>query len=659
MHKAFNERANAQFYDGYVRTCNKASKQQFKDASKRLAFDQTAGLAEFGGVLAKDIIMVDVDDRRASEVLLGIIDALSLNCRVIKTTRGKHFMFRRGTVDSHATGVMSALGIEYDIKTGNKAAYAVLKFDGVVREIERAEDGRVDVLPEWLRPVKGAPNFFAMSEGDGRNDALYGYIWRLQRAGFTVETIKETLTIINTYVLRDPVSEEELAVIMRDEAFAQTPSSKRGARSTNEMPSFYNGKEFLFGVMGDYLIEAHHIKRINKQLHMFEDGIYVDAHGRLNTLILDIATVNRAKRREVIDYIDSVVNAHSEVVDARYIAFENGVLDIGTGELLEPTPELVIVNRINCTYDANAYHKLVDETLDRMAINDASIRALLEECAGYCLYRRNELGKAFILTGEKANGKSTFLSMVKAMLGDENVSSLDINEMGDRFSSAMLFGKLANIGDDISDDFLQGTQVSLFKKITTGERIKAERKGCDPFEFDPYVKLLFSANDMPRMRDKTGAVLRRLVIIPFNARFSKSDSHYDPYIKYRLTKPDALAYLARIGVEGLKRVLIANGFTTSAAAERELAEYEAENNPIVAFLEEYERERFVGLATSTAYRMYSAYCDENGQQAMASNVFGRQLCKRLQLESKLVKQSGKVGRFYADIDTVVAVENEG
>ena len=79
----------------------------------------------------------------------------------------------------------------------------------------------------------------------------------------------------------------------------------------------------------------------------------------------------------------------------------------------------------------------------------------------------------------------------------------------------MMFGKLANIGDDIGDDFLQGSQVSVFKKIGTGNRIKAERKGQDPFEFNPFIKLLFSANDIPRMKDKTGAVLRRLVIIPF------------------------------------------------------------------------------------------------------------------------------------------------
>ena len=51
---------------------------------------------------------------------------------------------------------------------------------------------------------------------------------------------------------------------------------------------------------------------------------------------------------------------------------------------------------------------------------------------------------------------------------------------------------------------------------------KQKEKGKTLLSLTPYVKLLFSANDIPgRMKDKTGAVLRRLVIIPFNARFTK------------------------------------------------------------------------------------------------------------------------------------------
>lgn len=135
-----------------------------------------------------------------------------------------------------------------------------------------------------------------------------------------------------------------------------------------------------------------------------------------------------------------------------------------TGELKPFSTDIVITNKIPWDYKPDAYSELADSTLNKLACGDAAIRALLEECIGYCFYRRNELGKAFILTGDKSNGKSTFLDCVKAILGDRNISALDLKELGDRFNTSMMFGKLANIGDDIGDDFLQGSQVSVFKK---------------------------------------------------------------------------------------------------------------------------------------------------------------------------------------------------
>jgi putative DNA primase/helicase len=193
----------------------------------------------------------------------------------------------------------------------------------------------------------------------------------------------------------------------------------------------------------------------------------------------------------------------------------------------------------------------------------------------------------------------------------------------------MMFGKLANIGDDIGDDFLQGSQVSIFKKIVTGNRIKAERKGQDPFEFNPFIKLLFSANDIPRMKDKTGAVLRRLVIIPFNATFSKDAPDYDPFIKYKLIQKDSIEYLIRLGVEGLKRVIFNDEFTKSDKVQKEIDEYEEENNPIIAFIADCGVDMIENEATADVYKRYQVFCADNSMQPMSNIVFSKQINKRL------------------------------
>lgn len=319
--------------------------------------------------------------------------------------------------------------------------------------------------------------------------------------------------------------------------------------------------------------------------------------------------------------------------------------------ILNPDMMIQLCQQLKAEQDKNAALKavnseLMDSTLNKLACQDKDIRALLEECVGYCFYRRNELGKAFILTGDKSNGKSTFLDVVAAILGEDNISTLDIKELGDRFSTSMMFGKLANIADDIGDDFLQGTQVSVFKKVVTGNRIKAERKGQDPFEFSPYVKILASANEIPRMKDKTGAVLRRLVIIPFNATFSKDDPDYRPFIKYDLMQPEALEYMIALGMEGLKRVISNRAFTVPTLVQEQLDEYEESNNPIIAFLKDVELSELENEPTSDVYRRYNLFCTENSLQAMSAIAFTKQLCRRCGFTLTRKRVDGEIKRVY-------------
>ena len=86
-------------------------------------------------------------------------------------------------------------------------------------------------------------------------------------------------------------------------------------------------------------------------------------------------------------------------------------------------------------------------------------------------------------------------------MSEKNISSLDLKKLGDRFSTVMMFGKLANIGDDISNEFV--TDTAVFKKIVTGETIDAEQKGQPKFDFKPFCKLLFfSKIAFPRNGEK-------------------------------------------------------------------------------------------------------------------------------------------------------------
>ena len=624
-----------QLFRGYVPTKDKQCLEKFKGRKRLNRLEDVQDLDEYAGILGEETILIDVDDAETSDLLFQIVQDLGLKCRVYKTTRGKHFYFRNpeGYVEKSWTKQTLALGIETDAKVGRNNSYAIMRFKGVDRPmLQDCPEDEIQELPKWLTPVKTNMKFLDMEAGDGRNQSLFNYILTLQSEDFTKEEARETIRLINRYVLSDPLSERELETILRDDAFKK--------------PVFFKGSTFLFDKFATYLKNNNHIVKINGQLHIYKDGIYVPGHAEIESqMIKHIPHLKRANRSEVLAYLEIMIDGEAKTTNPNVIAFTNGLYNIKDGSFRDFTPDVVITNKIPWPYNPAAYSELLDHTLDRLACNDPEVRALLEEMVGYCLYRRNELGKAFILIGDKSNGKSTFLHVVKNMLGDSNIASLDLKELGDRFKTAELFGKLANIGDDIGDEFI--ANASVFKKLVTGDRVNVERKGQDPFEFNNYAKFLFSANNIPRMKDKTGAVQRRLVIVPFDAKFTPNDPDFRPFIKDELCEQDSMEYLIVLGLKALKSVLGKAQFTTSKRVQGQLDEYEQNNNPIIGFIQEVGLDGIVNEPTKTVYRKYKEYCIANNFQALSNIEFSRQITKRcgLTIVDKWVSRIGKCRVF--------------
>lgn len=616
-----------ELYKGYIKTRNKRAAERFKNVDTFKSYDEVKDLDEFAGVLADDVILIDIDDKHQSDIVMDMIFDLEIKCKVYVTNRGRHFLFKNSKVEKCSTHSTLAIGVNADIKIGSRTSYEVLKFDGTEREVEY--DSKIyEDLPKWLLPVKNGKNFTNLKEGDGRNQEFYNYILTLQSNGFGQEEVRECIKLINTYVVKESLADNELDVILRDEAFQQQ--------------SFFKGNTFKFDVFTTFLKNTYHIIRINGQLHYYKDGIYKKGQLGLEGLIIKhIPNLNQAKRREVLAYLEVLEQDNTPMAPAHLIAFRNGILDIESMTMKEFTPSIVMVNKIDWDYNPNAYDELVDKTLDKISCNNKEIRANLEETVGYCLFRRNELGKAVILTGDGSNGKSTYLTMIQTMLGDDNTSSLDLRKISDRFSTVMLYQKLANIGDDISGEYIPDT--ADFRKVVTGDKVTAEQKGQPKFDFKPYCKLIFSSNNIPRLgkgRD-FGAIKRRLQIIPFNAKFSKDDPDYVPYIIDKLTNQSAIEYLIVLAINGLKRVLKNKAFTVSDVGEEELATYESIVNPMKGFLEEHEVNDFINQSSDEVYRMYELYCMDNKLTAMGQRMFIKQLCKQLGLKSKQQRVGGK------------------
>lgn len=622
-----------ELFRGYVPTRDKKCLKKFKNATDLENYRQVKNLPEFAGILAEDVILIDVDDYDQSEIMMNMVEELQLRCRVYETSRGKHFLFKNGDVESNKIHTKLACGLEADIKLGTRNSYSILKFNGKERKIiyDIFEDEEYETVPKYFTPIKTNLDFLNMEAGDGRNQSLFNYILTLQSNDFSVDEARTTIELINKFVLTDKLDDDELQTILRDDAFKK--------------PIFFSKGKFLFDKFAVYLKNNNHIVRINNQLHIYHEGIYIEGQSEIEAAMIEhIPNLNRSKRTEITSYLDILIRKNVKPGSANLIAFKNGIYDLDTDEMLDFSPDIIITNKINHNFNPSAYNELADKTLDKLACGDKAIRALLEEAIGYCFFRRNELRKSFILTGDKKNGKSTYLAVLKELLGDENTSALDLNELGDRFSSASLFGKLANIGDDIADDFIANP--AIFKKIVSGDWIKGENKGQKEFFFKPYCKLIFSANNIPRIKDKSGAVLDRLVIIPFDAQFDKNDPDFDPYIKYKLIQEESLEYLIVLGLKGLKRVLENQSFTRSDKVQRSITEYQETNNPILLFFK--EDVKIVNEPTNEVYKKYNEFCLANSFTPMSNIEFSKQVKKHYGLEIKSKSINGKKYRIFIE-----------
>ena len=267
--------------------------------------------------------------------------------------------------------------------------------------------------------------------------------------------------------------------------------------------------------------------------------------------------------------------------NSKSLVFRNGTLDLDQGKFFEdqfdPENYTTILRDYDYNYDAECPRW--KSFLEEVELEKDTIRRLQEWC-GYCLIPDTNLQKCLMLVGDGKNGKSVFLQTLREVLGSANVSSLELGEMFDRFKVGTLQGKLANICSDVDTNTVIHTS---FKKIVAGEHTVAERKHSDPFEFQPFARILFSANKFTPTRDHSEGFYRRFDIVRFQRHFE--DHERDPELLLKLK--EELAGIFNWSLDGLVRLIEQNwNLTHSESMSMEHKRFRIETHPFRGFLEE-------------------------------------------------------------------------
>lgn len=352
-------------------------------------------------------------------------------------------------------------------------------------------------------------------------------------------------------------------------------------KEDNKQPKFHHDE------FAEYIMSKFHVVNINNRLHIYNDGIYLDDERLIKrVMVTQIPKLRRVQQSEVLEYLRTMAPEKEE--ETPYlIPLKNGVYDIKNEQLLSHTPKLIFTARFNVNYDAEAKSEIVTETLFTIGNEDVEVVEMFTQIFGYLLFKQNFLGKSFLFVGSGGNGKSLLLRMMQALVGNENTSSVSLQALTEQFNVSSLHHKLLNAGDDIPLKSVD--DASNFKKLSTGEPVLAAFKGQDVFAFNNYAKLVFSANGIPRWYENSNGVFDRLIIVPFNARI-RGTSKEDPHLPEKVTTEEAKSYLFNVALQGLQKVLKNNGIFLPSVVQSEMEEFKKSNDPLAAFLENYDIE---------------------------------------------------------------------
>ena len=370
------------------------------------------------------------------------------------------------------------------------------------------------------------------------------------------------------------------------------------------------------------------------ELYYFEEGIY-KPEGKSFIKKFCRAILDEIYTEQLANEVCAKIEADSFIEQKEFfkpknideICVLNGVLNIKTRELTDYTPDKIFFSKINAEYHPEAQCDEIETFLREVLADESDIQTIYE-IIGSCLYRDYFIEKAIMMLGTGRNGKGKTISIIKSLLGEQNVTGIPLQKLenGD-FKEIELLGKLANLGGDISNYPLKST--AKFKGLTGRDTITASKKFKNDVSFVNYAKMIFATNNLPKTYDLTEGFFGRWVYLDFPYTF-KSQKDYDEAIKLdptntkiklmnpnrveSLLNPSELSGLLNKALDGLNNLLQNGDYTSSKSSENIKCWWVRNSDSFLAFcwenIETADSE-LEWISKDTLRQKYQKFCTTN------------------------------------------------
>lgn len=318
---------------------------------------------------------------------------------------------------------------------------------------------------------------------------------------------------------------------------------------------------------------------------------------------------------------DRDFNRHSHLIGT-----QNGVLDLSKRELVATTD--IVTRRIGTEFHPHAWCPKFKAFLGQVLNGDNEKIEYVRRAIGYTLTGSVEAQVMFILIGSGANGKSVFLNLLQALMGDYGTSLPPHSIMQPKFSNdktddlASLDGKRfvfateGEAGDKLA--------VAKIKRMTGGDMMLVKRLYKDYFNLKPEFKLWFASNDLPQISGNDDAIWRRIHVINFPVTFKPEER--DP--KLLETLKGELPGILNWALEGLRQIgeLKGDFLAPPESVRHSIAQYRSDNDNVSDFIEgACVRDPNERVMVGDLYNSYVNYCQNSGSEPQSNITFAKSL----------------------------------
>jgi len=373
-----------------------------------------------------------------------------------------------------------------------------------------------------------------------------------------------------------------------------------------DVPLYYNGSKFMY---------------YDKHMGIWRKGAeeYLRAY-LTRRYLAQLTKINLV--RETIAAVQGLIMVGKDFPksNTNKLVLNNGVYNIRENSFDKDfTPDIHAQTSHPVEYDAQATAPVFDKFVKWLAGKDAT--PFVYEWLGYCMYRAYTYQKLLFVYGRGGSGKSTLLNLFKNVIGQQSYSAVSLEAlMTKNFAAANLYQKTANFDTDAKPEFL-GDAATL-KSLTGEDTLYADVKYDQPFMFNNFAKLTFAMNALPPMRDFSGGLERRAIILKIDKKISDADKRRFPI---DIMKKEASG-MFNLAMEGLRRLLKNGHFTETEAMKHEVSAWLLSNDSVSRYLmEAVEKDASSSVAGEDLYLNYSDFSDGAGERPLGRYKFYNRL----------------------------------